>query len=132
VTSPPGDLAAEALGAALGDRWTRALNAIDTLYRRAGARGIAAFFCAIGDAVAGVVPPGTRTLCGPDETPGSGAAGQEWATRFLAAYLAQGREALTLISDIPAGYSLTFAGAVLSAAATTISQQIQAGWEPPS
>ena len=84
----------------------------------------------LGDAVAEVVAPGSNAPGGPDGPPGSIAAGQEWATRFLAAYLARGRDALTLISEIPSGHGRTYAGAVLDAAAATINHQMQAGWEP--
>lgn len=116
------DFAAAALYAALQDRWSEALFAVDILYSLTGGQGIAALLCSLSDAVAAVLP---------SRDPGYLAAGHEWATRFLTAYLADGRAALTLTSEIPAGHARTYTGAVLTIAAATINQQVGAGWRPP-
>lgn len=123
-----GDLAAEALSAALDDQWKRALAAVQGICDRDGGRGACVFMCSLGDVVTAVLPPGAREL-GP--LPGQPDAGQEWAARFLAGYLHRGYSALRFVEEIPPGRGIVYAGAVLAVAAAVVSRQVEAGWEPP-
>lgn len=123
-----GDLAAEALSAALDDQWTQALAAVAAVRDQDGGQGVCVFMCALGDVVTAVLPPGAREL-GP--LPGPPGAGQAWAARFLAGYLHRRYAALNLIEEIPAGHGLVYTGAVLAVTAAVVSRQVEAGWEPP-